>query len=94
MQHKECIAALAGTVSLGLMAAAAQAMPLGNLAHPAIVSSNIEEAAAYCWWRNGMRHCGYGYGPRYRTHGFPNHYRAGSRHWWEEMDRDQRGGRR
>ena len=94
MQHKECIAALAGTVALGLTAVAAQAMPLGNLAHPALVSSNIEEAAAYCWWRHGERHCGYGYGPRYRTHGFPNHYRAGSRHWWEEMDRDQRGGRR
>jgi hypothetical protein len=30
----------------------------------------------------------------YRTHNIPNAYRTGSSNWWEEMDRQGRGGRR
>jgi hypothetical protein len=31
---------------------------------------------------------------RYRTHNIPEDYRTGTRNWWEEMDRQGRGGRR
>ena len=50
--------------------------------------------AQHCWWRGAERHCSFGYRSRYREHGFPEHYRTGTWNWWNEMDREQRGGRR
>jgi hypothetical protein len=93
MQPKHSLTVAAGILALAALGVPAHAVPL-RTAVPSASASPIEKAAAYCWWRNGVRHCGYGYGPRYRTHGFPQHYRTGSRYWWEEMDREQRGGRR
>ena len=59
-----------------------------------------------CWWQGGNRRCrqygaaprGYGYYP-YPGGGYyygptlPEAYPAGSSRWWQEMDREDRGGR-
>jgi hypothetical protein len=89
-----CALALAGnslTAQAGIGAATSQ---LGSAARS---QSNID-AVAYrnCWWRHGVRHCRY-----YRsggTYGYtgphlPEAYRTGSSRWWQEMDRQDRGGR-
>jgi hypothetical protein len=39
-------------------------------------------------------HRQYGYHTHYREYNDPDAYRTGSSHWWEEMDRQDRGGRR
>jgi hypothetical protein len=85
-----------GAVGLGAMVVNAQAAPIGDLTTLTQQQSAAEKAAYGCWWRNGVRHCrrGYGYRPRYREHGFPESYRTGSRRWWKEMDRTDRGGNR
>ena len=58
-----------------------------------------------CWWRHGHRHCrwydtpgGYGYYPyrgdrNYYGPTLPEAYPVGSSRWWQEMDREDRGGR-
>ena len=58
-----------------------------------------------CWWRDGRRHCrwydapnrGYGYYPYrggyYYGPTLPEAYPVGSSRWWQEMDREDRGGR-
>ena len=94
MRLKPWTASLACTLGLGLTAVPVHAAPLRHSALLDADTPNIEMTASHCSWRNGVRDCGHGYGPRYRTHGFPEDYRTGSRNWWEEMDRDQRGGRR
>ena len=86
--------AASAVLGLGLMALPAQAAPLHSAPATYGEMRSVEKSAAYCWRRNGVRHCGYAYGPRYRTYGFPQHYRTGSGRWWQEMDRDRRGGRR
>jgi hypothetical protein len=77
MQHKKCIAALAGTAGLAPMAVA-QATPLGNSLTQ--LSPRPTSGGGGVAGGNGVRHCVW-VCPRYRTYGFPNH-RAGSRHWW------------
>jgi hypothetical protein len=57
-------------------------------------SSSMEKAAQRCSWRGGQRHCASDALRGYREYGFPQDYRTGSRHWWEEMDREGMGGRR
>ena len=67
------------------------------LGSAARVQSDVEQVAyRRCWWRHGVRHCRhYGGG---RTYGYsgphlPEAYRTGSTRWWQEMDRQDRGGR-
>ena len=67
------------------------------LGSAARVQSDVE-AVAYrrCWWRHGVRHCRhYGGARAYRYSGphLPEAYRTGSTRWWQEMDRQDRGGR-
>jgi hypothetical protein len=59
-------------------------------------SSFREPVAQRCWWHRGVHHCqryggyrAYGYSGPYRS----DAYRTGSRRWWQEMDREGRGGR-
>ena len=83
----------AALTTIGLTAHAA---PLGASARTLSAHNGIplaEPAARRCWWRNGVRHCQrygvFGYsGPHY-----PEAYRTGSSRWWQEMDREGRGGR-
>ncbi|HEU0159203.1 MAG TPA: hypothetical protein VFR00_07810 [Hyphomicrobiaceae bacterium] len=97
------IAAL-GLASMGLGTLAAAAAPTAP--GPAAVTAGTDgkaESIAYrrCWWQGGHRHCrwfgpadrGYGYGYRYYGPLYPEAYRTGTRRWWQEMDRDDRGGR-
>ena len=86
MRLRTCAAAFTGLALMGA-ATTAEAAPAVN---PSATKTNFLIQKAACWGR----HCGYSYGPRYHTHGFPNHYRTGSNHWWNEMDREGRGGRR
>jgi hypothetical protein len=91
MRHIWLIGTVAA-VGFGGLAVTAQAAPLrdvGVLGQSA--TSDVEKAARRCWWHRGHRHCRY-YG--YREYGYPENYRTGSRRWWEEMDREGRGGRR
>ena len=49
-----------------------------------------------CWWRHGVRHCRYYRGGRsygYTGPHLPEAYPTGSTRWWQEMDRQDRGGR-
>jgi hypothetical protein len=84
---------------------AAALMTIGPIAHAAPLGASerglraqnaaplAEPVARRCWWRNGVRHC-----QRYRVYGYsgphyPEAYRTGSSRWWQEMDREDRGGR-
>ena len=101
------IAAL-GLASFGLGSLAAQAAPPAPGALEAMTTTARDGKAlsvAYrCYWRGGRRHCrwygsrhrgpGYrGYGYRYYGPLYPEAYRTGSSRWWQEMDREDRGGR-
>jgi len=103
---KLAVIGVLGLASLGLGSLAAQAAPPAPGALETMTTAGRDgkaENVAYrrCWWHNGHRHCrgdgyrgyrGYGYrgyyGPLY-----PEAYRTGSSRWWQEMDRDDRGGR-
>jgi len=79
---------------------AAQASMSGianDLGSSARMQPNAEPVAyRTCWWRHGVRHCRNYRGARfYRYSGphLPEAYRTGSTRWWQEMDRQDRGGR-
>ena len=90
--------------SLGLGSLAVEAAPLaasGGQALAAVAGDVQAQPIAYrrCWWQDGSRHCR-SYGSPYRGYGYryygplyPEAYRTGTRRWWQEMDRDDRGGR-
>jgi hypothetical protein len=95
MKIKAWMAASAVVFGMGGLTADAEAVPLGNAQLTGSGAGQIEKIAQHCWWHRGTRHCRlYGYQPRYRAYGDPQNYRTGSRRWWEEMDRWDRGGRR
>jgi hypothetical protein len=89
-------AASFGLGSLGVEAAPAVATGMEAVA--AVDTQAKPQPIAYrrCWSDHGSRHCrwygapyrGYYYGPLY-----PEDYRTGSGRWWQEMDREDRGGR-
>lgn len=93
MELRACIMGSVGALAMGAMTIAAQAAPIGGTEALRAGTSDIEKAATTCWRRHGRKHCVYAYGPRYRVYGFPEKYRAGSGRWWNEMDREERGGR-
>jgi hypothetical protein len=93
MQHTHWLAPFSA-LGLGFMTVTAQAAPLANTTMLGPGAPFVEKVAAQCWWRNGVRRCSYGYRARQPVYGFPQYYRTGSNRWWEEMDRDRRGGRR
>jgi len=102
--HKTQLALIGvcGATSLGLGALGAQAAPaaLGMMRTMAAVGAQSKpQDVAYrrCWWRHGHRHCKL-YDGSYRGYGYygpnlPEAYPTGSSRWWEEMDREDRGGR-
>ena len=93
MRIKAWMAASAVVFGVGGLTAGAEASPIGILQPTGV--GQIEKIAQHCWWHRGTRHCrAYGYQPRYRAYGNPQNYRTGSRRWWDEMDREDRGGRR
>jgi hypothetical protein len=86
------------SLSLPLIASGttAQAIPPAGAAARRAPTSAVMTVAQRCWWHRGVRHCQryrgyrvYGYSGPYRS----DAYRAGSRRWWQEMDREGRGGR-
>jgi hypothetical protein len=88
-----------------LGAAAAMAWAVGIGAAPWSLSAavgedqnNVRAVAYHCWRRDGVRHCrlfhpSYGYLPRHPIYNDPGAYRLGTNRWWQEMDRQNRGGR-
>jgi hypothetical protein len=88
---------LGAATCLGLGVGAAQAAPLGALDSARTTAPGAAKVAQRCWWRHGVRHCRWYrprvYGYRYREYGNPDAYRTGSSRWWQEMDRQDRGGR-
>jgi hypothetical protein len=83
MRLKKSITIAAGAAAILLSPGYAGAAPL-NIAVPASTSA-VTVAAAH----HGARH-----GIGYREYNNPDAYRTGSSHWWQEMDRQDRGGRR
>jgi hypothetical protein len=93
-------------VSLGLGSASGQAAPAAG--NPAGVMAAVDHQSkpqeiAYrrCWRRNGQRVCRW-YESPYRDYGggygyygpmIPEAYPPGTSRWWQEMDRQDRGGR-
>jgi hypothetical protein len=55
-----------------------------------VLSSTVADARSY----HGSYHRYYGYRTHYREYNIPNAYRTGSFNWWQEMDRQGRGGRK
>jgi hypothetical protein len=100
---KLALIGLCGAASLGLGSLAVEAAPLAATGREAMaaVGGNLQaQPIAYrrCWWQGGSRHCRYGspyrgYGYRYDGPLYPEAYRTGSSRWWQEMDREDRGGR-
>ncbi len=95
MQVRHCLLATAGALALGVLTGAAQAGPSGSLNISGGPPLSVHKAEYRCWVNdNGVRRCRWFWNPRYREYGYPENYRTGSRRWWEEMDRQDRGGRR
>ena len=98
-------ACAAGAALLAVMwPAAASANPIGAAGASALVEDRparvVQQVAARCWWRNGVRRCrwsgrrvyGY-YGGDYRYgNPRPEAYRTGSAGWWRAMERWGRTG--
>jgi hypothetical protein len=89
-----CAVTLAGTS----LAANAGIGSAANELRPAAREQSNLDPVAYrnCWWRHGIRHCRYYRG--WRSYGYtgphlPEAYPTGSTRWWQEMDRQDRGGR-
>jgi hypothetical protein len=97
MRLKGSIAVTAG-VAAGLLSCGHASAAPGIVAGPA-AATMVTAVAEHCWYSRGVRHCRsfgsrYGYrATRYREYNNPDAYRTGSSHWWEEMDRQDRGGR-
>ena len=103
---KLALIGICGIASLGLVPARAAAAPApaSLTAAIALAGTQAKQEVAYrrCWRRNGERHCRW-YGSPYRGNGYgygysrgptyPEAYRTGSSRWWQEMDREDRGGR-
>jgi hypothetical protein len=85
MRLKKSTTIAAGAAAVLLSAGYAGAAPL-SVAVKAPTSAVTAVAA-----HHGER---YGYRSRYRTHNIPEDYRTGTNNWWQEMDRQDRGGRR
>jgi hypothetical protein len=96
MRLKGSIAVTAGAAA-GLFSASYACAAPGTVAMPATATA-VTPVAEHCWHSRGVRHCRwfgprYGYRARYRVYNIPDVYRTGSSRWWEEMDRQDRGGR-
>jgi hypothetical protein len=96
--HRNHAASLVAAIGLACAISDASASPPAmSVQTPASLQTNV---AAHCWWRHGVRHCRwygnryYGYRSRHREYNDPDAYPTGSSHWWQEMDRLDRGGRR
>ena len=79
-----------------LGAAASSLIALGAQAAPMQVTANLTQVARRCWVENGVRYCSRAskaYSSDYRVRNIPEAYPTGSKYWWEEMDRQGRGGR-
>jgi hypothetical protein len=85
MKLNKSITIASGAAAVLLSAGYAGAAPL-SVAVKAPTSAVTAVAA-----HHGER---YGYRSTYRTHNEPEDYRTGTSNWWEEMDRQGRGGRR
>ena len=101
MEMRHWLIGAAGAVALAASAAAASAAPAGSmtgdLKSAAQAGSDVESVAYRRCWRNGYgervcRWVGGGYGYRWSPN-VPEAYRTGSSRWWQEMDRQDRGGR-
>jgi len=84
-------------VGLSLWSSGAASAATGWIGRGVTAGPGFEEIATRrCYWLNGVRYCqlyrsprAYGYdGPHY-----PEAYPTGSTRWWQEMDRQDRGGR-
>ncbi len=96
MLLKGSIAVTAGAAA-GLFSASYASAAPAIVAVPTAATA-VTAVAEHCWYSRGVRHCRrfgprYGYRARYREYNNPDAYRTGSSHWWEEMDRQDRGGR-
>jgi hypothetical protein len=89
-----CALVLAGSSFAAQASMSGMANDFGSSAQ---MQSNAEPVAyRTCWWRHGVRHCRYHRGVRFYRYGgphLPEAYRTGSTRWWQEMDRQDRGGR-
>ena len=97
MSEKRIALWTAGFLALAAAGAGAQAAPANTLTNPGLSAAtpSAVETVAYrrCIWIEGQRVCRWYRSPRLREYGYPDNYRTGSARWWQEMDRDDRGGR-
>jgi hypothetical protein len=83
-----------GAAGLCFIVMGAQAAPMRPTLKGAI--SGVDQITQRCRIQNGVRYC---YRSRFRDHNgyrvrnIPEIYPTGSQYWWEEMDRQNRGGR-
>jgi hypothetical protein len=94
------LACLAGAAQAAPIANATAAFEAGTGSPSAVEKAQVRR----CWWEDGYRTCRW-YGPP-RVYGWfyddepvygwrrrgPDDYPAGSRRWWDEMEREDRAG--
>jgi hypothetical protein len=95
MERRQSMMSALGAAASSLIALGAHAAPVQVAA--TATRASIEQVASRCWIENGVRYCNrvskpYGSGSDYRVRNIPEVYPAGSKYWWEEMDRQGRGG--
>ena len=94
MERRQLMMSALGAAASSLIALGAQAAPMQVTA--TVTRPNVEQVARRCWVENGVRYCSRtskAYGSDYRVRNIPEAYPTGSKYWWEEMDRQGRGGR-
>jgi hypothetical protein len=94
MERNCWIMTAAGAAAASLITVGAHAAPM--TAATGVASSTVEQIARRCWIQNGVRYCDRSSrtnGSGYRVRNIPEAYPTGSKYWWEEMDRQNRGGR-
>jgi hypothetical protein len=96
--QKRTVIWMAGLVAFAAAGTGAQAAPATtSFSNPGLAAAapSAVETVAYrrCVWIQGERVCRWYRSPRVREYGYPEDYRTGSNRWWQEMDRDDRGGR-
>ena len=94
MQRCKWMTMAIGAAGISCMAMSAQAAPFKPTTEAASLS--VDRIARRCWLQNGVRYCdrsSKATGSDYRVRNIPEAYPTGSQYWWEEMDRQNRGGR-
>jgi hypothetical protein len=94
---KTCLLKAAAIAAFALCSTVASNAAPGPIGRGVTPGPGFDEIASRrCYWLNGVRYCRLYRAPRtygYEGPHYPEAYPTGSQRWWQEMDRQDRGGR-